>query len=298
MNGDQVLTEPKEPLPPKLHREPTNEEVESLPRWKSYLLLEVDVAAAAPQLALLCLNTGFVDAIAFTACYIWPGFQTGNTVQLGLAIARLFSPGDIPESDRHGFHTADALALCSLIAFVLGTFSSRLNPNFVSYKSRGYIVAQVLLQALLTLAAAITAHYGRQTSFAPDRGNPSWNNALGFATLAFISASMGAQGVLGTKLASPFATTVVLTSVYCNIALDPALFTFTKLVPAREDKFIAVLAALIGGIAARALIGQIGASNTLFIGAGLRFATALMWIIAKAKPPGNKQMSKQNANKM
>ena len=58
------------------------------------------------------------DAISFTAVFVWCGFQTGNTVQLALAIARLFSPGN----KDFTFHMADRQALVSLLTFLGGAF--------------------------------------------------------------------------------------------------------------------------------------------------------------------------------
>jgi hypothetical protein len=70
--------------------------------------------------------------------------------------------------------------------------------------------------------------------------------------------AMQVQGVLGTKLASPFATTVVLTSVYCNLAMEPALFTVTKLVPSRDQKFVCA-----GGASLHTYAGAGGSGGSL-----------------------------------
>jgi len=255
-----------------------------LGRLRMNLNEEIDVPNATIPLTFLCAITGFMDAIAFTAAFIWPAFQTGNTVQLGIAAARSFSPGSIGYPDGNVFERSDQLALCSLLAFNIGAGFSRLSPW--AYKTKGFVVVSMLVQALVTVGAALTAHYCGQSSFGNSRGDPSWTNPLGFVTLGLISAAMGAQGVIGTKLGSQYATTVVLTSLYCALAVEPTLLDPRKWlqpVKARDHKLIAILMLIIGGFVSRALIGQIGSAGTLGIGAGLRVLCAMIWMITKTK---------------
>lgn len=62
------------------------------------------------------------------------------------------------------------------------------------------------MQAGLTMAAALCAIYAHQGGLSTDRGDPSWTDALGFLALAFASASMGLQALLGTRIGAHFAT--------------------------------------------------------------------------------------------
>lgn len=114
----------------------------------------------------------------------------------------------------------DRQALVSLASFLGGSFlggrlgdnpSSRLYPRFLRSahggpKSRGWLTMATLIQAGFTLAASLCALYARESGFTGNRAEPSWTNALGFLTLAFASASMGLQALIGTRLGSPFAT--------------------------------------------------------------------------------------------
>jgi len=252
--------------------------------WDLHFLEDIDVGQANIPLTVYCGITGYVTAVVFTACYIWPAFQTGNTVQLGIALARTFSAGE-QSYEPHNFHVTDRQALVSLATFNLGCHLARFSPW--DYKTKAFVVASTVVQALLTMAGALTIHYSGQSSFGTDRSQPSWTNALGFLTIAFISASMGAQGTVGNKLGSQFATTVVLTSLFCQLGTEPSLLqprAFTKMIPARDNKIVAILLLFIGGIIARALVGQIGAAGTLGIGAGLRVISALVWCLAKTTP--------------
>ncbi|KAG6829101.1 hypothetical protein H0H93_014595, partial [Arthromyces matolae] len=144
------------------------------------------------------------DAISFSAIFVWCGFQTGNFAQLALALARLFEG---PKGFRDlTFHKADQQALCSLISFQAGASVGRLGDRLGPQK-RIWLIAGTLLQALLTMAAALALWKSGQSSIASDRGDPSWTNTLTFVALAFMSASLGVQGVLGKRLNTQFGTT-------------------------------------------------------------------------------------------
>uniref|UniRef100_A0A0W0FLY0 Uncharacterized protein n=1 Tax=Moniliophthora roreri TaxID=221103 RepID=A0A0W0FLY0_MONRR len=57
------------------------------PEKKSYmqwLKEEVDPKECTAPLAAFCFMTGFMDAISFSAVFVWCGFQTGNFVQVRL----------------------------------------------------------------------------------------------------------------------------------------------------------------------------------------------------------------------
>jgi hypothetical protein len=129
----------------------------------------------------------------------------GNTVQLALALARLFAPGNTDFS----FHMPDRQALTSLITFLLGASLGRIGDK-IGAKTRLWLTLGTFLQALMTMAAALCIWKGNQTSYAGDRGDPSWTNPLGFAGLGFASASIGLQGIMGKRVNSQFATTGML----------------------------------------------------------------------------------------
>lgn len=57
------------------------------------------------------------------------------------------------------------------------------------------------------MAAAIALWKSGQPSVANAREEPAWTNALTFVALAFMSASLGVQGILGKRLNTQFGTT-------------------------------------------------------------------------------------------
>ncbi|KAF8487964.1 hypothetical protein JB92DRAFT_3148385 [Gautieria morchelliformis] len=114
------------------------------PGLRAYMAQEVDPARASAPLAAYCFMTGFMDAVTFSAVSVWCGFQTGNTIELALALARFLtahspaprSPAPItPLAPPHtaswsdGPTPAPLLAphtLTSLGAFLLGAILARL----------------------------------------------------------------------------------------------------------------------------------------------------------------------------
>ena len=101
---------------------------------------------------------------------------------------------------------ADQQALISLLCYLggglLGRYGNRVGPT-----KRAWLVAGTFLQALFTMAAALTVWKGGEPSIASSRGEDAWANALSFASLGLISASMGLQGVMARRITSHFGST-------------------------------------------------------------------------------------------
>lgn len=241
---------------------------------------EVDPERSTLPLAAYCFMTGYIDTISFSAIFVWCGFQTGNSVQLALALARLFQGP--PETRDSTFHLADQQALTSLLTFNGGAFIGRLGDK-IGPKTRAWLFIGTFIQALFTMAAAIAVWNSNQPSIADARDTPAWSNALTFVTIGFMSASVGLQGIMGKRVNTQFATTVVLTTVWCELMADPKLFQFRRSVISRDHKFIAIFALFLGGFVSRAILQSIGSAGTLGVGTGLRVIIALWWLFVPGK---------------
>lgn len=133
--------------------------------------------------------------------------------QLAIAIARLFQGA--PGSRDQTFHKADQQALCSLISFNAGAFVGRIGDR-VGPKKRVWLVSGTFIQVLMTMAAAIAFWKAGQPSISNARDEPAWTNALTFVGLAFMSASLGVQGILGKRLNTQFGTTSPFFSLHLS----------------------------------------------------------------------------------
>jgi len=249
---------------------------------RSYLMADVDPAQTTAQLAAYCFMTGFIDVISFSAIFVWCGFQTGNFAQLAIALARLFEGA--PGSQDHTFHKADQQALCSLISFNLGAFVGRIGDRVGAHK-RIWLIAGTFIQTILTMASAIAFWKAGQPSISNARDDPAWTNALSFVGLAFMSGSLGVQGILGKRLNTQFGTTIVLTTVWVELASDPGLFKFRQRVMSRDHRLIAAVSLFLGAFVSRSILGQIGTAATMGVGTGFRVLITLSWIFVPNKPP-------------
>ncbi|TFK61748.1 hypothetical protein BDN72DRAFT_849404 [Pluteus cervinus] len=249
--------------------------------WE-WLNQDVDPNDTTFPLTAYSFMTGYMDVISFSACFVWCGFQTGNFCQLAIAIARLYEGPKLLQD--HTFRTADKQALTSLLSFQVGSAFGRLGDRIGNHK-RIYLVLGTFLQALLTMAAALTLWKSHQPSVSNDRDDPAWTNILTFVGLAFMSASLGVQGVIGKRLNTQFGTTIVLTTIWVELASDPNLFKLNRKVPSRDHKLFAASFLFIGGFLGRSLVGSIGTPAALGIGCGARVLIALSFLFCKTKEP-------------
>ncbi|GAA5881807.1 hypothetical protein JCM16303_006461 [Sporobolomyces ruberrimus] len=267
---------------------------------RSFLSSNIDQGQTLLQLTTYCFLTGFTSAPTFLACYLWCGFQTGGLVQLSLAVARLFasSPRDTT------FHKPDQQALTSLLSFFVGTSLGRIGDK-VGPRKRWWIMTATFIMSLLTMAAALCAHFSAGPSIAEFRTEAGWQDALGMAALGFASASLGLQvrtilglstpfslslspdhflffDVKGYRLEAQFGTAVVLTTVYVELINDPKLF-IPKLVKSRDHRLMAILAVFTGGMCSAAIVFASSSAVAFGVCSGLRVISMLTWLLVPAE---------------
>ncbi|KAJ6491296.1 hypothetical protein C8R47DRAFT_445518 [Mycena vitilis] len=246
--------------------------------WSDFLRSDVDPDHANTPLAMYCFMTGFIDAISFTAIFVWCGFQTGNFAQIALAWARAANTHEISVS------ISDWQALMSLAAFNVGAFAGRLGDRMGPH-TRGWLLSGTVVQAAMTLIAGLCIQQSGQGSVAVGRGQPSWTHPLTSVGLALMAASLGLQGVMAKRLNTHFSTTVVLTAVWIELMADPQLF-FRRKIASRDHKMVALGALFGGALVARVLLSQMGAPAALGFGAGVRLLVAAGWLFVRGKGAG------------
>ncbi|TYJ53051.1 hypothetical protein B9479_006330 [Cryptococcus floricola] len=269
-------TPPSPPRTPPFHR-----------RLLTSLSSELDAPGSTSPISIYaCFLTGFTSAPSFSACFIWCGFQTGNVAQLALALARCFAPA-APAAPGGGgertvgFQKPDQQALVSLIAFWMGTSLGRVGDRMGGRKRR-WLGLATFVQALLAMAAALTIHFSGESGLASNRGSPSWRTPLGMTGLAFLSATMGIQGIVGKRIASPMNTTVVLTTTWVEIFNDPLLFSF-HYTPSRDIRIMGALAVFLGAFVARAILDASSSAGVVGVLAGLRMVQLGWWFLIPDK---------------
>ncbi|KAL5513508.1 hypothetical protein ACEPAH_3907 [Sanghuangporus vaninii] len=242
-----------------------------------YLMEDVHPDRVTFVLWCFCFMSGFINSVPFAAVLLWCGFQTGNTVQLAVAVGRFMTSSDV----NFTFIKADQQALVSLLSYLVGGYMARYGDRMGS-NTRAWLTLGTLLQALLTMAAALTIWKSGEPSTAMSRGGDSWENALSFVSLAFVSASMGLQGVMARRISSHFGATVVLTTLWSELISDPGLWKFGY-VKSRDHRVLAVLAFFLGGMLGRGLLNHTGSASLFGVATGLRVLIALLWLFVPAK---------------
>ncbi|KAF8273722.1 hypothetical protein EI94DRAFT_1715685, partial [Lactarius quietus] len=203
---------------------------------REFLMTEVD-----PD-----LRRARLDVVSFSAVFVWCAFQTGNTLQLSIALARLFQG---PQVTRYFFSYCRQASTHLLDDLHFRCFLGRIGDR-IGAKTRLWLFLGTIFQSLLTMGGAIALWQSHQGSVASSR-----------------DCSMGLQGIMGKRVNTQFTTTIVLTTVWCELMGDPKLFV-ARPVTTRDHKMIAIAALFIGGFCSRAILQAIGSPASLGIGAG------------------------------
>ena len=196
----------------------------------------------------------------------------GNTVFLALGASGQ------PASHPQGW----IKSLISILFFLLGCIffaqTRRFRPS-----SRLTLSLSLLLQSICIVVAAALV----QSGFIP---SPIGTTVLSssdinyreLVPLAFLAFQSGGQIVTSRLLGFNEVPTTVLTSVYCDLAMDQKFFTGVKENVKRNRRFCSVVAFLIGGIAGGWISRGAGLAVSFWIAAGIKFVMCVGWVLWKA----------------
>ncbi|KAJ5634314.1 hypothetical protein N7528_002156 [Penicillium herquei] len=259
------------PIPDLEATSPDLRKESSLKRgWKQ----ELNPSHADLVCLLLCFLTGLCDSSAYNAWSCFLGMQTGNTIFLGLGASNQ------PTSKPWGW----LKSLVSITSFFTGAMVFSISMRTVGSLRRGTLFVSFLVQtALIIIAVALIQadlipHASNDTSL---DGGPLFLELIPIALLACQSAGgMTCSRALGYNEIP----TVVLTSVYFDIASDPKIIDKPTANVKRNRRIGGVVFLLIGAIAGGWLSRSSGGmESALWIAAGLKLITAFGWLFWKAK---------------
>ncbi|KJZ76101.1 hypothetical protein HIM_04557 [Hirsutella minnesotensis 3608] len=261
-NGDQ-----RQPLLGRRPKPPSSASPPLLAGARRRLNAEVSRSWADVVLLLCYVVTGLLDSASTQVWGAFVSMQTGNTVYVGLGIASLVFPPTTPRLFRSGV---------SLVSFCVGSFIFARFHRAFSPKRRWVLCASYAAQASLTVAAAVIV-----TSAPPaSQDAVDWTVLLPLALVAFQSC---AQAVTSRALRHNALTSVVLTSIYCDLFSDQNLFALHNVERNRRlaAPLLLLAGAVIGGLLANTSLG-IGAA--LWLAAGLKFCMVVAWFFWPAEP--------------
>ena len=192
-------------------------------------------------------------ARARSAAYADP---PGNTVYIGLGIAA-------PSASTRWIKS-----LASVVAFCVGSFCFSRFHRIFSPSRRWVLCASFTVQALLVVAAAAILRAAPSDAEALD-----WTVLVPIALIAFQSCG---QAVVSRALKYNALTSVVLTSIYCDLFSDAELFVAHNYERNRRMSapLLLLFGAALGGWLTQSAVGAAGA---LWIAAGIKLCVAVTW---------------------
>lgn len=183
-------------------------------------------------------------------------------------------------------------SLTAILSFLLGAgLISAFHRHFGARK-RWVLVASFAFQTLVTVAAAMLVSHGRTSESPAKPGEPSASSLLGvpddigFPTLDLVPIGLLSFQAAGKVVASRVLglnplPAVVLTTLYNDLASDPALFTAGLAGNVQRNRRLGglvsyVVGSLIGGAFARSSVGFAGA---LWFTVGLKACIVGAWLL-------------------
>ncbi|OQD95408.1 hypothetical protein PENSOL_c020G10289 [Penicillium solitum] len=204
-----------------------------------------------------------------------PSSKTGNTIFLGLGASNQ------PNNKPWGW----LKSLVSIASFFFGSMIFSIAMRSVGSLRRGTLFVSFFVQTILIIIAValIEADLIPHTSSdATLTGGPLFLELIPIGLLAFQSAGgMTCSRALGYNEIP----TVVLTSVYFDIASDPKITDKPNTNVKRNRRVGGVVCLLIGAIVGGWLSRSSGGmQSALWMAAGLKFVAAIGWLFWKAAP--------------
>jgi uncharacterized membrane protein YoaK (UPF0700 family) len=234
-------------------------------RFHAYMSHDIDVKHGDLLLLFCYVITGLLDS---SAVFIWGAFvsmQTGNTVYLGLGIA------DPNSGDRW------IKSLISISCFCLGSFVFSNFHRYFSPRARWVLTTSYSVQLLLIIACAVIV-----TVDTKEDDELRWEVVVPLGIMAFQSSG---QAVTSRALKYNALTSVVLTSIYCDLFSDAELFAGPTKNVERNRRVAAPLCLLFG-----AVLGgywshsDIGLAGAIWTAVGLKFLIVVAWMLWKKAP--------------
>lgn len=190
----------------------------------------------------------------------------GNTVYLGLG---LVAPNDSIRWIRSGI---------SIGCFCLGSMFFSHYHRYFGGRKRWVMVSSYGIQLVCMIAAALMVSLGPKTG---SSGSVSVWIGLPLALIAFQS---GGQAYTSRVLQYGGLTSVVLTSIYCDLFSDQKLFSGLTENVERNRRTAApillLIGAMIGGVWAHSSVGLAG---SLWSAVGLKFLVVMAWLFWRAE---------------
>ncbi|RFU73255.1 duf1275 domain protein [Trichoderma arundinaceum] len=242
-------------------------------RLRRQMTAEVSRSWADVVLLLCYVVTGLLDSASTQVWGAFVSMQTGNTVYVGLGLASLIYPPTNARLYKSGI---------SLACFCVGSFLFARFHRYFSPKRRWVLCVSFAAQTLFIVAAALIVTL---TTPSPDKDHVGWTVLAPLALVAFQSCG---QAVTSRALKYNALTSVVLTSIYCDLFSDQDLFAFHNAERNRRAAAptLLLIGAVLGGIFSHSSLGIAGA---LWTAATLKAIMVITWFFWPAEPSDDEE---------
>ncbi|KAI0442963.1 hypothetical protein F4803DRAFT_516928 [Xylaria telfairii] len=229
------------------------------PGWRKGMTANVRRDWADLILLVCYIVTGLLDSAAISTWGSFVSMQTGNTVYFGLGIAA-------PAESTRWIKSATSLGF-----FCIGSVFFSFFHRYFSPTRRWVLCASFIIQTALIVAAAMILTIGPQS--ADPKEEIGWPELVPIALIAFQSCG---QAVVSRALKYNALTSVVLTSIYCDLFSDVNLLAAHN---AERNRRVAapallLIGAILGGLLSHSSVGCAGA---LWVAAALKLAVVVAW---------------------
>ncbi|KAF7557240.1 hypothetical protein G7Z17_g785 [Cylindrodendrum hubeiense] len=258
--GDDAITDDGQQSP-LLGRKP---EMKSW--WRRKMAVDVRRDWADVVLLACYIITGILDSASISTWGAFVSMQTGNTVYVGLG----------PTAGTNRWKKSGV----SILAFCIGSFFfSRLHRAFSPSPKRKWVLClSFVIQMVFIVVAASILTWGPKGA-GPD--DVPWYVIVPIGLVALQSCG---QAVASRALKYNALTSVVLTSIYCDLFSDAELFESIFVNVERNQRMAApallLIGALIGGFIAKSALGAAGA---LWVAAALKLVIVVSWALWPAE---------------
>ncbi|KAI3330421.1 hypothetical protein F4824DRAFT_505083 [Ustulina deusta] len=229
--------------------------------WRKTMATDIHREWTDLVLLVCYVVTGLLDSASISTWGSFVSMQTGNTVYIGLGITR---PHESTRWIKSG---------TSLVFFCIGSVFFSSFHRFFSPKRRWVLCASFIIQIILIVVAAEILTYGPKSSDPTE--SIGWAELVPIALIAFQSCG---QAVASRALKHNALTSVVLTSIYCDLFSDANLLAGQNVERNRRmaAPLLLFVGAIVGGVLAHSWVGCVG---VLWVAAALKLAVVVAWFL-------------------
>ncbi|OBT66922.1 hypothetical protein VE03_04191 [Pseudogymnoascus sp. 23342-1-I1] len=240
--------------------------------WLEELKRDISLHHTDIPVIATCFSSGLCDSSTFNAWNTFVSMQSGNAINLALGASN--QPATQPYSWLK--------SLVAIIFYLVGCYffsqSRRIYPH-----RRLTLASSFVLQAILTFVAAAIV----QLNVVPSPSgyhevDPADVRFIELLPIGFLAFQSGGQIVTSRILGLDEIPTTVVTSLFCDLVIDPQLLAKDNV--KRNRRIASTITLVLGGIAGGWLSrSSAGMSTALWLAGAIKVAIALGWLLWKAK---------------